>query len=451
MLACMLLASCSLYKDYERPADLQTTGLYGSAQTGESEQGLGAKAWREFFTDPTLQSLIQQGLTQNASIRQIDLQIQEAQEYLKVSKLAYIPSIAFAPQGQLSSMDWNKPLKFYTIPVSASWQIGSIGSLRNAKKTALIGVEQAKNARQAVQQNLVSNIASLYYTLCVLDAELAISEQTATNWRESVKKTEQLMAAGRSNKAALAQTRANCYSVEASVIDLRQAITEAENALCTIIGEAPHHIQRSNLDSFQMPAVVETGVPLALLQNRPDVKAAELNLASAFYAVNSAKASFYPSLTISGTLGFTNNGNSVELNPGKWIWNAVASIVQPIFQNGRLRAQKRVAEAKQEEAKIAFCQSLVTAGNEVNTALTKMQTAKSKEELIVGQVASLREAVDATQALYENNVTGAVNYLNVITAQTGLLSAQLGQLTNKLNGINATIELYQALGGGSIE
>ena len=200
-----------------------------------------------------------------------------------------------------------------------------------------------------------------------------------------------------------------------------------------------------------MPAAVETGVPMALLQNRPDVKQAELKLASAFYAVNSAKAAFYPAITISGTIGFTNNGGQVELNPGKWIWNAIGSIVQPIFQNGRLRAQKKVAEYQQEEAKVAFCQSLVAAGNEVNTALSKLQTAKSKEALIAGQVTSLQDAVDATQALYVNNVSGSVNYLNVITAQTGLLSAQLGQLANKLDAISATIELYQALGGGSAE
>jgi len=451
LFACFLLTSCGLYKDYERPTDLQTAGLYGSAQTGESEQGLGAKAWREFFTDPTLQALIQKGLAQNATMRQVDLQIQEAQEYLKVAKLAYIPSLTLSPQGQLSSTDWKSPLKFYSVPLTASWQIGSIGSLRNGKKTALVGVEQVKAARQAVQQSLVANIANLYYTLCLLDAELTISEQTAANWRESVKKTEQLMAAGRSNKAALAQTKANCYSVESSVIDLRQAITQTENALCTILGEAPHHIQRSTLDSFQMPAAVETGVPMALLQNRPDVKQAELKLASAFYAVNSAKAAFYPAITISGTIGFTNNGGQVELNPGKWIWNALGSIVQPIFQNGRLRAQKKVAEYQQEEAKIAFCQSLVAAGNEVNTALSKLQNAKSKEALIAGQVTSLQDAVDATQALYVNNVSGSVNYLNVITAQTGLLSAQLGQLANKLDAISATIELYQALGGGSAE
>ena len=445
------LASCGVYRNYERPSNLETNGLYGSAQIGTTEQSLGAKAWREFFTDPQLQALIERGLSQNLSMRQLDLQIQETQEYLKCSKLAYIPSLAIAPQGQLTSTDWNKPLKFYTVPLSASWQIGSFGTLRNAKKSAEVTVEQTQTARQAVQQALVANIANIYYSLCMLDAQLAISEQTAKNWRESVELTRKLMQAGRSNKAAVAQSEANCYSVEANLLDLREAIIEAENALCTIIGEAPHHIERNSLDSFQAPAAVETGIPLALLQNRPDVRQAELALASKFYAVNSAKAAFYPALTLSGTLGFTNNGGSIELNPGKWIWNALGQLTQPIFQNGRLRAQKRVAEMQLEDAKMAFQQSLIAAGNEVNTALVKLQTAQGKRTFIEGQITSLTDAVNATEALYKDNVSRQVNYLNVLTAQTGLLSAQLGQLANQYAIIAATIELYQALGGGSLQ
>ena len=452
LLACFFLSSCGVYRSYKRPTDIQTAGLYGNAQVvAKDSLGLGAKAWREFFTDPTLQALIERALAQNVSLRQVDLQIQEAQEYLKVSKLAYIPSLAIAPQGQLSSVDWKKPLKFYTLPVTASWQIGSLGSLRNAKKSAQVAVEQTKTVRQAVQQSLVANVANFYYTLCMLDAQLVVSEQTAANWRQSVEMTRKLMEAGRSNKAALSQTEANCLNVEASVYDLREAIVLTENALCTILGEAPHHIQRASLDTFVAPAVVETGVPMALLQNRPDVKQAELQLAQAFYGVNSANANFYPALTISGTLGYTNNGTTIELDPAKWIWNALASLVQPIFQNGRLIAQKRVAVMQQEEAKMGFQQSLVSAGNEVNSALVSLQTAEAKKALIAQQVSALESAVQATEALYKDNVSRQVNYLNVLTAQSGLLSAQLGQISNQFATIQATIDLYQALGGGSLQ
>ena len=451
LLACFLLTSCSLFKNYERPTDLKTDGLYGTAQVGSTDSpGLGARAWREFFTDPTLQSLIQRALTQNTSMRQTDLQIQEAQAYLKMSKLAYIPSLVFSPQGQLSSFDWASPSKIYSLPLTASWQVGSLGTLRNAKKSAEVAVEQGETVRMAVQQSLVANVANLYYTLCMLDAQVDIAERTSKNWHASLDLTRKLMEAGRSNKAAVAQTEANVYSVDASLLDLREAITEAENALCAIMGEAPHHIDRTSLASFQAPAI-ETGLPLALLQNRPDVRQAELKLAKSFYAVNSAKAAFYPSLTISGTLGFTNNGGGAIINPGKFIWNALGQLVQPIFQNGRLRAQKQVAELQQEEAKMAFQQSLVDAGNEVNTALAKLQNAQGKRQLIEGQVNALNEAVQATEALYENNVSRAVNYLNVLTAQTGLLNAQLGQISNQYAAVQATIQLYQALGGGSLK
>ena len=414
------LSSCGIYKSYERPVDLQTDGLYGAVQTGNAPQGTGAMHWREFFTDPTLQALIQKALAQNTSMKQTDLQILEAQEYLKCSKLAYIPSLVFSPQGQLSSFDWAAPNKTYSLPITASWQLGSFGQLRNSKKSAEVTVEQTKVVRMAVQQSLVANVANLYYTLCMLDAELAITEQTAENWKQSVELTKNLMQAGRSNKAA-----------------------------CTILGEAPHHIERTSLNAFQAPSV-QTGLPLALLQNRPDVRQAELKLANSFYNVNLAKAAFYPSLTISGTLGFTNSGGGIIVNPGKFIWNALGQLTQPLFANGALRAKKKVAEMQMEEAKMAFQQSLIAAGNEVNTALATLQKTTGKQDLISAQITALSDALQATEALYRDNVSRSVNYLNVLTAQTGLLSAQLGQISNQFATVQATINLYQALGGGSI-
>ncbi len=443
------LSSCGIYKSYERPVDLQTDGLYGAVQTGNDPQGTGAMHWREFFTDPTLQALIQKALAQNTSMKQTDLQILEAQEYLKCSKLAYIPSLVFSPQGQLSSFDWAAPNKTYSLPITASWQLGSFGQLRNSKKSAEVTVEQTKVVRMAVQQSLVANVANLYYTLCMLDAELAITEQTAENWKQSVELTKNLMQAGRSNKAAVSQSEANYLNVAASVYDLKEAITQAENAICTILGEAPHHIERTSLNAFQAPSV-QTGLPLALLQNRPDVRQAELKLASSFYNVNLAKAAFYPSLTISGTLGFTNSGGGIIVNPGKFIWNALGQLTQPLFANGALRAKKKVAEMQMEEAKMAFQQSLIAAGNEVNTALATLQKTTGKQDLISAQITALSDALQATEALYRDNVSRSVNYLNVLTAQTGLLSAQLGQISNQFATVQATINLYQALGGGSI-
>ena len=247
----------------------------------------------------------------------------------------------------------------------------------------------------------------------------------------------------------MAQSEANYLNVAASVLDLQEAISQAENALCTILGEAPHHIQRTSLQRFQAPAV-QTGLPLALLQNRPDVRQAELKLASAFYAVNTAKSAFYPSLTISGTLGFTNSAGGQVINPGKFIWNALGQLTQPLFANGALRAQKKVAELQQEEAKMGFQQALVAAGNEVNTAIATLQKTTGKQEIITQQIAALTDAVQATEALYKDNVSRQVNYLNVLTAQTGLLGAQLGQISNQFATVQATINLYQALGGGSL-
>lgn len=446
-LVALTFSSCGLYTKYKRPVDINTMGLYGNAESGDSVS-LGTTPWKEFFTDPTLQALIEKGLKQNATAKEIDLRILEVEAYLKVAKLAFIPAMGFSPTGSLSAWDWGETKKGYSLPVSASWQIGSIGYLRNNKWKADVSVEQAKVAQQAVQQSLVATIANLYYTLCMLDDELVISKQTVKNWHELIEKTKNLFAAGQSNKAALAQYQANCFAIEAQVLDLEHAITETQNVLCSLLGEAPHPIQRTSLGTFVIPSVIETGVPMLMLANRPDVKQAELNLASAYYDVNIARSQFYPSLNITGTLGFTNQAGQTIINPGSFIWSAVAGLVQPIFQNGRIVAQYKVAKHEQEIALIDFQQALIDAGSEVNTALAKLQTNQGKKVFLAGQVSSLEEAVYATERLFEN--TANTNYLNILTARTSLLSAQLSAIANECATVQATIELYQALGGGSL-
>lgn len=445
-----LMCSCSLYKNYERPADISTDKLYGQQAgtdgEGSNAQSLGDQAWRTVFTDPTLQALIEKGLTQNTDMRTAALQIEEAEAALQAAKLAFLPNLVFGPQGSLSGYDWGKTVKAYTLPVSASWQIDIFGSLRNAKKRSQMQLLQSQTYKQAVQVKLVAAIANYYYTLAMLDEQLRISEQTVVNWKKNVDITKALMEAGESNDAAVSQSEANYYAVCTQVVDLKQQIREIENSFSTLLAETPGHIQRGTLTAWQAPRTVQTGVPAELLARRPDVKAAEYTLAAAFYATNEARAAFYPGLTLSGTIGWTNSEGMV--NPGKWIWNALGSLTQPLFMNGKLRAQLKVSKAQQEEAKLAFQQALIGAGAEVNTALSKIQNNKDKESLYASQIASLERAVKSTQALMLNSPT---NYLQVLTAQQSLLAAQLSQVSNRFSCIQGTIELYQALGGGTAE
>lgn len=445
--ATALLSSCGLYKSYERPTDIKTDGLYNTVITNEQDSlGLAVYSWKEIFTDPNLQILIEKGLEQNTNLNNARLQIEQAEAVLKAAKWAFIPGFAFAPQGSLAGVDWGKASQTYTIPVAASWQIDVFGGLLNAKKRAKAQLENSEAYKQAVQSQLVSAIANYYYSISMLKEQLALSLQTEKLWKENVKTTQALMEAGQSNKAAVSQTEANYYSICTQIADLKDEIIILENEFSALLGDTPQRYAIGSLNNWVNPQGISTGIPAVALSNRPDVKMAEQQLAIAYYATNESRAAFYPGINLSGAIGWTNQLGSAIVNPGKWIWNAAASLTQPIFQNGRLRAQYKISKAQQEQAKNSFQQKLLDAGTEVNNALTKVQTSIEKDELYGKQVSALETAVKSTQALMMNSST---NYLQVLTAQQTLLSAQMAQISNKFSQIQATIELYQALGGGT--
>ena len=445
-----LMSSCGLYKNYERPADIITDGIYGDMQTA-GDNSLGDLKWRDIFTDPKLQALIERGLQQNSDMKNAELRIQEADYALKCAKLAYIPSLYFNPSGTVSKA-WDPydrndyaASKTYSLPVQMSWQIGSIGSLRNSKKKAEVTRDQLRNAKQAIQAQIVASISSMYYNLSMLDEQRLLTKQTEENWGKYLQMQKQLMDAGQSNTAAVASIEATYYSIQTSVVSIDNSIHAFENALSTLLGETQSHIDRNSLASFQTPAVCSTGMPITILDRRPDVRDAEYKLAAAFYDKNIAYSSFFPQLNITANGQFTNSLGGV-VNPGLFIGAAVASLAQPIFDNGRIRAKYKVSKAEMEIATNDFKQAVIKAGNEVNLAMDDIYVAREMQGLIDKQVESLSKALDATQKLYQNTGT---NYLNVITAQNSLLTAQMSQISNRMDAITATINLYQALGGGA--
>ncbi len=450
LVGAMLLSSCQLYKNYERPADIITDGIYGDMQTA-GDNSLGDLKWRDIFTDPKLQALIERGLQQNTDMKNAELRINEADYALQCAKLAYIPSLYFNPSGTVSKA-WDpygrndySASKTYSLPVQMSWQVGSIGSLRNNKKKAEVTRDQLRNAKQAIQAQLVASIASMYYNLSMLDEQRLLTKQTEENWGKYLQMQKQLMDAGQSNLAAVASIEATYYSIQTSVVSIDNSIHAFENALSTLLGETQFHIDRNTLASFQTPAVCSTGLPITILDRRPDVRDAEYKLAAAFYDKNIAYSNFFPQLTISSSGQFTNSLGAA-VNPGVFIGAAVASLAQPLFENGRIRAQYKVSKAEMEIATNDFKQAVIKAGNEVNLAMDDIYVAREMQGLIDKQVESLSKALDATQKLYQNTGT---NYLNVITAQNSLLSAQMSQISNRMDAITATIDLYQALGGGA--
>ena len=362
------------------------------------------------------------------------------------AKLAYLPSLYLSPQGTISSFDGGKAAKTYSVPVTASWEIDIFGKLRNAKRQSQALYAQSQDYRQAVRTQVIAGIANTYYTLLMLDAQLEISEQTKISWKESADATRALMNAGRADNSAVSQMEAAYYSVCASVLDLKEQINQTENSMALLLAETPHKIQRGKLENQQLPEDFSVGIPLQMLSNRPDVRSAEFSLAQAFYTTNAARAAFYPSITLSGSAGWTNSAGSMIINPGKFVASAVASLTQPLFNKGVNIAQLKIAKAQQEEARLSFEQTLLNAGVEVNEALVQYQTAREKSAFYDKQITSLQTAARSTSLLMEhsNNTT----YLEVLTAQQTLLNARLSQVANRFTEIQGVITLYQALGGG---
>ena len=445
----VMMSSCRIYKAYERPEDLVTDGIYrdplSDTDTLNAVAGatFGDMPWREVFTDTQLQAIIEQALENNADIRSAQLTVEQAHASLTAARLAYLPSLSLTPQGTFNyamhTSAWT-----YSVPVAASWQIDLFGQLLNPNRKAKVTYEQAQYYEQAVKANIISAVANLYYTLLMLDRQFEISKETADLLKRSVETIEAFQEAGLANGAALEQSRAAYAQVMASLPAIKQTIRETENSLCLILNVPGQEIPRTTFGAQQLPTNFETGVPVQMLSNRPDVKAAEMSLAACYYDTNSARAAFYPQLNISGQEAWTNNLGQI-VNPGKFMTTLMASITQPLFAKGKLIAGLKAAKANEEKAKLTFQTTLLKAGNEVSNALYKYQISTEKSVSRKEQVESARKASEFTTDLFE---LGTASYLEVLTAQQSYLTAQLSEVTDTYDRMQAVISLYTALGGG---
>lgn len=444
-----ILCSCGIMKNYERPAEV-TNGIEKLYRDTTSTQAIadtanfGNTPWQQVFTDPHLQALIEKALANNTDLRSAEISVKQAQASLKIARLAYYPSLSFSPQGTLSSWDFGKATKTYNVPLTASWQF-NLFSLRNNKKQAQTAVEMSKEYQQAARTSIIAAVANLYYTLQMLDEQLKTTEETIKIWAENVRAMELMKEGAMTNEAAVGQAKANYYNLLTSVPALKQSITQAENNLCNLLHEAPHSIERGSFNADNFPASYSVGVPVQLLANRPDVRAAEMQLAQAFYGVNIARAAFYPSLNITAQGAWTNSAGGA-INPGKILANALASLTQPIFANGKLMAQLKISKLQYENAQIQFEQALLNAGQEVSDALALYHSAELQQENRQKQVETLTQTLENTKQLFQYSAT--TSYLETLTAQQSLIQAQLNLISDKFDKVQAAISLYQALGGG---
>ncbi len=449
--AALLLSSCGLYNKYDRP-EVNASGIVRDPVSltdtlaVQDTTSFGNMPWRTVFTDPQLQGLIQQGLDNNPDLLNAALNVHMVETALTVAKLAFLPSVAISPQGTLSSFDGAAATKAYSLPVSASWNVDLFGNLLSQKRSAQMKLIATKDYQTVVKCNIISGIANLYYTLLMLDRQVEI----VSDMEKLTKETWDKMKFMHENRVgyrstAVQSAEAAYYSVQAQKVDLQRQIRECENSLSLLIAQPAQTIQRGTFAGQSLPTELSTGVAVQMLNNRADVHANEMALAQCFYDVQTARSRFYPNLTVTGTAAFTNQQGAV--NPGKWLLSAVGSLVQPIFQHGQIVAGLKVAKDKYEQAFNTWQNSVLKAGNEVSNALVSYNSYAEKAALDGKRVSVLRQNVEDTRKLMEQSAN--TTYLEVITAQSNLLNAEISEVTDQFNKMQAVVTLYQALGGGA--
>ena len=447
----VLLNSCGLYNKYERP-DVNTQGLVRDVVADNDTLAVtdtasfGNLPWRSVFTDPRLQQHIEYALAHNTNLLNAALNVKMVEAQLISAKLAFVPAFSFTPQGTIASWDGGKASQTYSLPVNASWSIDLFGNLLSLKRSAQMSLLATKDYQLVVKTKLIAGVANSYYTLLMLDKQLEV----VNDMERLTKETWETMKFLKDNKVGYRSTsvqsaEANYYSVQAQKADLKRQIREVENSLSLLLGQQAQAISRGKLDEQSLPTNFSTGIALQMLNNRPDVHYAEMSLAQCFYNVENARSKFYPSITISGSGAFTNSSGMGIVNPGKWLLSAVGSLVQPIFQNGRLIAGLKVAKTQQEQAYNTWQQAVLSAGSEVSNALVLYNTSEEKSNIEAKQIEVLKKNVEDTKNLMASSGS---TYLEVITAQQSLLNVELSKIVDDFNKMQAVVNLYYALGGG---
>jgi NodT family efflux transporter outer membrane factor (OMF) lipoprotein len=460
--ASLMLTGCGLHNKYV-PKVMPYNDVFGATQdilAASGDSSLAQMSWREFFTDPMLQQLIERVLASNTDLNSARIAVEMSKASLEAAKQAYLPSVYFSPSGTLSSYDFGKVSKTYNVPLQVNVDLDAFGSITNKKRAANAVLLQSQVCEEAVRANLISAVAQQYYMLQLLDRQLEILTATDSLWTASLETEKTLWENGKIYSTAVNQMEASCLNVKTQIVDTRRSIRSVENAICSMLAETPQHIERTKWGSAALPEhpdystgqrmfdtkFIQIGVPATMLELRPDIRLANFAMEEAFYNTQAARSAFYPSISLQGLMGWTNNGGGKIENPGKILWNAVASLTQPIYAQGKLKANYKIAQLKEEDLQRQYVQTVIDAGNQVNEALADCQAAREKHGYYHRQIEVLHQAYQGTHELMDN---GKSNYLEVLTAQESLLNAQLSEALNMYSGAQAVIALYIALGGAT--
>jgi outer membrane protein, multidrug efflux system len=454
--AALVLWNCSANKNYTRP-DLQLPAAYNA--TVKSDSSIALQNWKSFFQDEKLEALIDQALAGNFDYQQAIKRVEVYQSLAKQAKAGWLPALSaqasastLNPSGNslngisLSNFLGTNHIEDYSVAATLSWEIDIWGKIRNRKEAARADYLQSYEASRAVQTSLISAVADAYYTLQMFDAQLAIAERNVSLSDSTVTMMDLQKSAGEVTSLAVQQSLAQLQTAKLLREQLLQSIQIQENGLRLLLGDYPGKVERLVFDGALLDSVYATGVPIALLSLRPDVRASEQALLAANARVGVAQANRYPSLTLNASGGLNAYKASDWFSvPASVFGLASGTLLQPIFERRALRTQFEIAKIQREQSVIAFRQAVTVGVHDVTNALVKVESTAKQRKLASARVVGLESAVRNAQLLFRS---GMADYLEVITAQSRALNAGIEASIIVRQQRSAQVELYRSLGGG---
>lgn len=447
---CALMCSCAALGKYKPETEVSET-LYGDAELSDTSLNIANFKWQDVFKDPYLVEYIDTAIVHNLDYQAALEHIQQAQAQLLGAKLAYIPTLgisgSFSPSFY-GTNNFNNTSYDYSLNAVSEWQLDFVRKTNNLRMSKAT-VAQAEDYRQAVLSQLIAAVANNYYTLLMLDAQLDATTVMLSNWKESVETIKVLKDCGEADQVAVSQYEANYDDININYLSLVEKIEAAENSMSILLGkEIERGMKRGKLIEQNFDLDINIGIPVQMLTLRPDVRAAQRDMELAFYTTKGALLNFFPTLSLNGSIGMIDPATGA-LSPITLLANVGAGLVAPILSAGQNRSAYKAAQSRQRESRLMFDKTLLEAGTEVNDALCEYKTCTEKCKSYYTRVKSLERAYEDTEYLMRNSFDKT--YLDVLYANTNFFQAKLAAIENQSKRLQAAVNLYSALGGGTIE
>src|SRR5580692_3312480 len=446
-------AGCMMGPKYSRPTvDVPQEYRAPVPQQAAAASSLGNEQWWQVYQDPVLTQLIHTAIAQNYDVRIAAARVLEAQAQVGITRANQLPSASvgadvFSEQNaKVTTLFPAYQVNGGELNLSVIWNLDFWGKYRRQTEAARAQLLATEWGRRAVLSSLVANVATAYFELRALDSELEISQRTLASRQQSVQLTQTLESHGGASGLDVSQAEQLVYTASETIPDLERQIQQQENVLSVLLGENPQSIPRGRpLTEQPIPQNVPTGLPSELLERRPDVRQVEQHMVTANAQIGVAKASFFPSLSLTGVGGLESNALQRFISQPSETWYGAFNVSQPVFQGGALRSQLRLARANWQDAVLSYQQTVQNALEQVSNSLVASQKDREFREQQDLLTQAAKRSDDLSQVLYQN---GGASYLQVLTSETNYFSAELNLVQAQLNERLALVQLYQALGGG---